>query len=121
MKRNVKAAVEQLKTLRDSKFFALYPELVTEKLDFEEKYASYLDTETQAIKDAAKYFFFNHKVLNVKSVRFEDKVSGIQVSPKNPVECAKLALPTSFLTLIYYFLLIFLIVRHCLYFDSYIR
>ncbi|KAI6181561.1 hypothetical protein M3Y98_00842200 [Aphelenchoides besseyi] len=56
-KEYIKLAFEQLTVLNDSKFFLTYRRFHSRFLEFNENYASYLDTDDDQLKKAAEFYF----------------------------------------------------------------
>lgn len=86
VKKNVKSCTQYLEALVKDKFFHAYPEFVSIMLEFNNKYAHYVDAEHEYIKMAAKFYFsmlFGNSCENPDvEIAFKPKEnSGAQVSP----------------------------------------
>lgn len=86
VKKNVKSCIQYLEALEKDKFFHAYPEFVSTMLEFNNKYAQYVDAEHEYIEMAAKFYLsmlFGNSCENPDvEIAFKPKEkSGAQVSP----------------------------------------
>lgn len=76
IKTNVKEAAEQLKKLREVKFFISYPNLTP--LNFDQEFAHFLDTESEYLHCAVHCYFT--VLFPDANISFEEKTIGTTVS-----------------------------------------
>lgn len=69
----------------------MYPDFKDVKMDFDDKYSNYVDTDVKMVEEAARRFFSKpDPMVPDNKVEFERKTSDAQVSLKNHADFASI-------------------------------
>lgn len=78
LRKAVKIAMPQLEKLEKTKFFVCYPKFGESMIEFNKKFAHYLDTDAQYLKCAVRTHF--KQMFPDAEISFEQKTKGLPVS-----------------------------------------
>lgn len=85
MRKYIQDALRRIETLDKANFFDTYPGLGTERINFEDQYANYMDSVVEMIQEAAKCFFYKTNLLDPDiKVEFREKNKRRSSKPKEP-------------------------------------